>query len=147
MKKIIPVALLIIFIFCGTAHALSWAYPFVVWDGKLYEVFEEEPLPASDIAEPIGRVAAMAHDMSGAYYGNASNYYPIGTVYYAVDGKDPSKTMAVEVGNDYLAAVYRQESMFHFMNLLLDKRVLMFIVLLIMSCMIYFARIKKDRIE
>lgn len=142
MKKIIPVVLLIVFIFCGTAQALSWAYPFVVWDGRLYEVLEAEQVPASDIAEPIGRVATMADDMSGAYYGNASNYYPSGTVYYAINGKDLAKTIAVEVENEYLEAVYRQKPEFHFMNLLLDYRILMILVLVIMACVIYIARHK-----
>ncbi|MCM3611196.1 hypothetical protein M4S82_07995 [Planococcus sp. MERTA32b] len=145
MKKIIPAALLIVFMFCGTAQALSWAYAFVVWDGKLYEVLEDEPLPASDVAEPVGRVATMADDMSGAFYGNASNYYPIGTVYYAVKGRDPAKTMAVEVEGEYLEAVYRQEPEFHFLNLLLDNRILMIIVLAIMACIIYFAMHKTRR--
>lgn len=142
MKKIIPVALLIVFVYCGTAQALSWAYPFVVWDGRLYEVKEEERLPAIDIDEAIGRVATMADDMSGAYYGNASNYHPIGTVYYAIKEARTGEAIAVKVEGEYLKAVYRQEPMFHFMNLLLDNRILMIIVLLIMSCIIYFARLK-----
>ncbi|MFC3211648.1 hypothetical protein [Planomicrobium okeanokoites] len=144
MKKIIPLVLLMVFVFCGTAHALSWAYPFVVWEGRLYEVAEEDPLPQSAIAGPIGRVVTMADDMSGAYYGNASNYYPIGTVYYAIKGRDPAATIAVEAEGEYLRADYRQESMFRFMNLLLDQRILMGIILAIMTLIILFAR-RKDR--
>lgn len=67
---------MIVFIFCGTVQALSWAYPIVVWEGRLYEVIEEEQWPESSVAGAIGKVVSMADDMSGTYYGNASNYYP-----------------------------------------------------------------------
>ncbi|QHJ71417.1 hypothetical protein [Planococcus halotolerans] len=145
MKKIFPFCLLMVFMFCGTAQALSWAYPFVVWDGTLYEVKEEERLSENEIAEAIGRVATLADDMSGNYYGNASNFYPVGTVYYAIKDTGTSEAIAVNVEGEYLKAVYSQKAKFHFMNLLLDGRILMIVVLIIMAVIIYVARSKARR--
>lgn len=145
MRKIIPVTLLMVFVFCGTVQALSWAYPFVVWEGKLYEVTEEERLSDDEIAEAIGRVATLADDMSGDYYGNASNFYPVGTLYYAIKDTGTSNAIAVNVEGEYLKAVYSQKAKFHFMNFLLDGRILMIVVLTIMALIICFARLKARR--
>lgn len=145
MKKIIPLALLMVFVFCGTVQALSWAYPFVVWEGKLYEVKEEDRLSEGEITEEIGRVATLADDMSGNYYGNASNFYPVGTVYYAIRDTGTSDAIAVNAEGEYLKAVYSQKAKFHFMNILLDGRIWMVFVLMIMAAIIYIATSKVRR--
>lgn len=118
MKKVMLFSLLLAFVFSSTAHALSWAYPFVVWDGKLYEVKQEGIVPENDIAEAIGQVKTAADDMTGDYYGNASNYYEKGTVYYALKGVSPDEAIAVDADGVYVKAVYIQKAAFHFMNVL-----------------------------
>lgn len=42
MKKIAISSILFVSLVSSTVQALSWAIPFVVWDGKVYEVKQEE---------------------------------------------------------------------------------------------------------
>ncbi|WP_339146841.1 MULTISPECIES: hypothetical protein [unclassified Sutcliffiella] len=102
----------------STAHALSWAYKFVVWEGGVYEV-TEEVVDASDLGKKIGEVKRMADDMTGAYYGDASNYYEKGTKYYAINGIDTGSALAVEDQQDeWVKAVYLHEAPFHWTDIL-----------------------------
>ena len=119
MKKPILFTLLFVLTFSSNALALTWAYPFVVWEGKVYEVMQEDVLPESDIGEAIGHVETAADDMTGDYYGNASNYYEKGTAYYALKGISSDEAIAVETGEGgYVKAEYIHRSAFHFMNIL-----------------------------
>lgn len=118
MKKTMVLAILLTMLFSSHAEALSWAYSFVVWDGKLYEVKQDVNVPENEIAEAIGQVKTAADDMSGAYYGNASNYYEKGTVYYAIRDVPTDESIAVETNEGiFVKAEYRQQAAFHFMNI------------------------------
>jgi hypothetical protein len=81
MKRLTLVLFLVFFTASSTVYALSWAYPFVVWKDNVYEV-TEEALGNEDIGNQIGQVKTKPNDMTGDFYGNASNTYPIGTKYY-----------------------------------------------------------------
>lgn len=81
MKRITLLCLLFIFMISSPFQALSWAYPFVVWEGKVYEVKQEEMITDRVIGKTIGEVETKPDDMTGDYYGDASNYYPKGTKY------------------------------------------------------------------
>lgn len=118
MKRIMLLSLLLIFLIPFSIQALSWAYPFVVWDGKVYEVKEEEILQDSEIGETIGEVNTQPDDMTGDFYGNASNYYPKGTKYYEITDTSTSTAIAVEVESQWVKAVYAHKAPFHIMNVL-----------------------------
>lgn len=94
-----------------SAHALSWAYAFVVLDGRVYEVMNVAVLEA-DLGEVVGEVKTMADDMDGSYYGDASNMYPIGTTYRKVSGEAIGNVIAVEDESGWKRAEYRHDAPF-----------------------------------
>lgn len=94
-----------------SAHALSWAYAFVVLDGRVYEVMDVAVLEA-DLGEVVGEVKTMADDMDGSYYGDASNMYPIGTTYRKVSGEAIENVIAVEDESGWKRAEYRHDAPF-----------------------------------
>ncbi|MGG3799643.1 hypothetical protein [Metabacillus fastidiosus] len=51
MKRIIFLSLILIFIISSSVQTLSWAYPFVVWKGNVYEVKQEEITEESKIGK------------------------------------------------------------------------------------------------
>ncbi|ETT84116.1 hypothetical protein MKZ08_08775 [Viridibacillus sp. FSL R5-0477] len=79
----------------STVHAQILTYPFVVWDGKVYEV-SEVVLLDEKIGNVIGKVNTKPNDSSGDYYGNASNTFAIGTKYYEISGVSMADAIAVE---------------------------------------------------
>jgi hypothetical protein len=112
------VLFLVIFIFASNSsvQALSWEYPFVVWKGKVYRV-TDETMTSSQVKKSIGGVETKPNEMTGNYYGNASNSYPIGTGYYEIIGVHYDNAIAVRVENrKWLKAVYTQKAPFHLMN-------------------------------
>ena len=118
MRRIVQVLLLLIITTHSSAQALSWAYLFVVWNGNVYEVTEEEVIEV-DIGKAIGEVKRKANDMTGSYYGDASNFYPTETKYYAINGESTESTIAVEVAeNQWIKAIYVHKAPFHWMDLL-----------------------------
>lgn len=118
MKKIYLLSMLLLFFIASSVQALSWAYPFVVWDGNVYEVKEEEFLQESEIGGAIGEVKTQADDMTGNFYGDASNLYPKGTQYYEITGTPTSEAIAVEVDGEWFKAEYAHKAPFHIMNVL-----------------------------
>ncbi|WP_214760382.1 hypothetical protein [Exiguobacterium sp. s146] len=94
-----------------SAHALSWAYAFVVLDGRVYEVMNVAVLEA-DLGEVVGEVKTMADDMDGSYYGDASNMYPIGTTYRSVKGEAVEDVLAVADESGWKRAEYRNDAPF-----------------------------------
>jgi hypothetical protein len=58
MRKITLLCLLI----SSSVQALSWAYPFVVWKGKVYEVKQEDIISDSEIGKKIGEVKTKPND-------------------------------------------------------------------------------------
>lgn len=118
MKRVLLLFVICFMVASSSTYALSWAYKFVAWEGGVYEVTEEF-VDASDIGEKIGKVKRMADDMTGAYYGDASNYYEKGTRYYAIKGIDPGTAIAVEEQQDmWVKAVYLHEAPFHWTDIL-----------------------------
>lgn len=118
MKKITLLSLLLVFMISSSVQALSWAITFVVWEGKVYEVKHEEIIGNSEIGKIIGEVKTKSDDMTGDYYGNASNFYPIGTKYYEIKGIPTSNTIAIKEDNQWAKAVYVYKAPFHIMNVL-----------------------------
>ncbi|WP_214814090.1 hypothetical protein [Exiguobacterium sp. s196] len=92
--------------------ALSWAYTFVVFDRNAYEVLDTT-IEEDALGDVIGEVETVVNDETGRYYGNASNGYPIGTVYREVDGESVEDVIAVEDGSEWKRAEYRFEAPYH----------------------------------
>ncbi|MGF9979624.1 hypothetical protein ABE042_22435 [Viridibacillus arvi] len=98
------------FLSSSTVHAQILAYPFVVWDGKVYEV-SEVVLLDEKIGNFIGKVNAKPNDASGNYYGNASNTFAIGTKYYEISEISMADAIAVENENgQFIQADYAQKA-------------------------------------
>ncbi|MGE7667007.1 hypothetical protein ACQKMN_14960 [Ureibacillus composti] len=87
-----------ILLFTTTASALSWAYAFVVYNGNVYEV-TDEVVSVSEVDGQIGEVKSKPDDQTGDYYGDASNFYEIGTPYYEMKGTSKTEAIAVENGD------------------------------------------------
>jgi hypothetical protein len=116
MKRSLLLFPCVLIVFAASAQALSWAYPFVVWDGNVYEVTEEK-VPESQIEKKIGEVETRPDDMTGDYYGNASNEYPIGTKYFEIKDLPADEGIAVEIAeNEWQKAVFAHEAPFHWMD-------------------------------
>lgn len=92
--------------------ALSYAYIFVVFDQNAYEVLDTT-LDEDSLGDVIGEVETTVNDETGRYYGNASNGYPIGTVYREVVGEPIEDVIAVEDGSEWKRAEYRFEAPYH----------------------------------
>lgn len=118
MKKITLLSLSLLFMISSSVQALSWAIIFVVWEGKVYEVKQEEIIENSVIGNVIGEVKTTPDDMTGDYYGDASNFYSIGTKYYEIKGISTSDAIAIKEGNQWVKAVYVHKAPFHIMNIL-----------------------------
>jgi hypothetical protein len=140
MRKIIFLSLVLILMISSSVHALSWAISFVVWKGNVYEVKQEEIIEDSEIGKVIGEVKTTPDDMTGEYYGDASNFYPKGTKYYAIKGIPTSKAIAIKNDNQYLKAVYVHKAPFHIMNVLTNIYFLTAVV--IVALLIIRARVR-----
>lgn len=116
MKRTMLVTIVLIVSISTSVHALSWAIPFVVWKGNVYEVKEEVTLESSQIGKRIGKVKTQPNDMSGRYYGNASNIYPIGTAYYEIKGIATGKAIAIKDDGKWIKADYVHKARFHILN-------------------------------
>ncbi|WP_246941242.1 hypothetical protein [Bacillus pinisoli] len=119
MKKIIVLLIFSFFAFEVSAFSLTWAYGFVVNDGKVYEVKEGLILPKDEVGKVVGQVETQADEYGGDYYGNASNYYDIGTNYYEIKGIATKEAIAVEIQpNEFVKAVFVHDAPPHFKNFL-----------------------------
>lgn len=86
----------------------SWAYPIVVYDGKVYVISDEE-VEEAFIDEQIGEVTYYA-EAEGTYSGNFSNVFPKGTEYYSIRGISPNKEIAVKSEDGiFIKAIYNGE--------------------------------------
>ncbi|WP_058764271.1 hypothetical protein [Exiguobacterium chiriqhucha] len=110
MRRVIGLVLLLLSVSLSP-QALSWAYAFVVLDGRVYEVMDVAVLEA-DLGEVVGEVKTMADDMDGSYHGDASNMYPIGTTYRKVSGEAMEDVIAVEDESGWKRAEYRHDAPF-----------------------------------
>ncbi|MFE8700801.1 hypothetical protein ACFYKX_09255 [Cytobacillus sp. FJAT-54145] len=110
MKKVLALFLIFVFSANSKVNALEWAYWFVVHEGKVYEVKEEESIATNDVGKVIGKVETRADDYTGDYYGNASNYYKIGTRYFEINGVLIKEAIAIETRpNEYVKAIYKHD--------------------------------------
>lgn len=110
LKKGLVLFLLLFSITNSPVTALDWAFWFVVHEGKVYEVKEEERVSTNDIGERIGKVNTQADDYTGDYHGDASNYYKVGTRYYKITGVPIKEAIAVETSpNEYVKAIYKHD--------------------------------------
>ncbi|MGP4107902.1 hypothetical protein [Virgibacillus sp. L01] len=144
MKRIVLFFILFIITLTSSVQALSWAYSFVVWNGNVYEVKEEKVLE-DEVGKIIGKVKTKPNDMTGNYYGNASNVYPKGTKYFEINSIPTETAIAVEVEeNKWQKADYAREAPFHWMNLV--TKILPFLII-IPIVIVILVRFRKQRIS
>ncbi|WP_192796816.1 hypothetical protein [Pradoshia sp. D12] len=55
-KKTTLILFVLSFIYLSLAQALSWNKYFVVWEGKVYEIKEDEAIDPREIGKYIGKV-------------------------------------------------------------------------------------------
>ncbi|MDQ0268257.1 hypothetical protein [Cytobacillus purgationiresistens] len=60
-----------------------------MWKGDVYEVKLKEFVPEDMIDGIIGEVETKPNEMTGNYYGNASNHFPKGTEYFFIIDTPP----------------------------------------------------------
>lgn len=132
MKKILILFSLLMFS-TTSVQALSWAYSFVVWDGNVYEVTKEK-VSEGNIGRQIGEVKTRPNDMTGSYYGNASNDYPKGTGYFEIKGQSTATSIAVKIeNNQWVKAVYVNPAPFHWMDLITKVLPIVVILLIVIA--------------
>lgn len=127
-------------------NALTWAYWFVVHDGKVYEVIEDEILSNEEVGNVIGEVETKADEYSGKYTGNASNYYDIGTRYFEINHVSPKDAIAVEIERDvYVKAIYSHDAPFSFRNIVFNRYTLIITAVVIVSVLSYVGATSRQR--
>jgi hypothetical protein len=93
--------LLTSFLFPSKSLATSWAYSFVVWEGYIYVVSDEN---VTEIDRVIGEVTKYS-DME-SLSGNFSNIYKKGTKYYSIKGISTDEAIAIEESDgQYVKAI------------------------------------------
>jgi len=145
MKRITVLSLLFMFIVSSAVQALEWAYAFVVWNGKVYEVKTEEIVEDSKIGKMIGEVKTQPDETTGEYFGDASNYYPIGTKYYEIKGVPTSTAIAVKEDNHWVKAVYVHRAPFHIVNLLSNVFFISTVIIIALIVTVIIFRTKKTK--
>ncbi len=99
-----------------TEVASSWAYPFVVWDKKIYEVTSEK---VSHVGKEIGEVESYLTDVINDDQSNntdetnliqdgQSNYFEKGTKLYEVDGAKTTEAIAIQKENEFVKATFKR---------------------------------------
>lgn len=143
MKKVL-ISFVLLLSMTASVKALSWAYSFVVWKGKVYEV-TEEIVGEDDLGRHLGSVKTKPNDVTGSYYGNASNIYAVGTKYFEINGESPNDSIAVEVeNNQWVKAIYIHQAPFHWMNLI-PKILPVLIVSVIVFVLIFFSKNRRNK--
>lgn len=118
MKKILPIICVFCFITTSFVQALSWAFPFVVWKGNVYEV-TDEVVHKEEIGKQIGEVKRMPNEMTGNYFGDASNAFSKGTKYFEIKAISSKEAIAVEAEEaEWVKAVFAHKAPFHWMDLI-----------------------------
>lgn len=98
------------------------------------------PLDEDKIGESIGKVNSTVNQLTGNYYMNASNVYPIGTEYYEIHDTPTSEAIAVQVDDEWLEAVYAYKAPSHIMNIIGHPLFFMAAVIAIIVVIAKFAR-------
>lgn len=100
-KLLLLITLIAFTILPSKSLATDWAYPFVVWEGYIYEVTDEY---VTDVDIEVGEVTAFS-DME-ELSGNFSNTYEVGTKYYTIEGVSSDEAIAIEEADgNYIKAV------------------------------------------
>jgi len=148
MKRMMLVTIVLIVFISTSVHALSWAIPFVVWTGNVYEVKEEVMLESNQIGKRIGKVKTQPDDMSGSYHGDASNFYPIGTEYYEIKGIATGRAIAVKDDGKWIKADYVHKARFHILNVFTNSNFVsaVFVIALLLIG-VFFRRRKLKTLE
>ncbi|WP_089741407.1 hypothetical protein [Gracilibacillus ureilyticus] len=110
-------------------QAIDRGYPFVIFDGKIYKVSEEH-VNEEQIGRKIGQVTSNP-DKNGHYYGNASNYYPIGTIYYEIKQMKTNEGISVYYDDKYMKAVFIEKAPFHWKNWFIPSMPYLFLLSLV----------------
>lgn len=91
-----------------TTYATKWVHEFVVWNGYVYVLNDED---VTEIDKEIGQVTKYS-DME-QLPGNFSNVYKKGTKYYSIKDISTDDAIAVEDGSgEYKKAVREKEYTF-----------------------------------
>lgn len=102
-KRILLYLLLLLILISGCSSQESsssggsagdWAYNFVVWNGDIYEILNEE-VNTSEIEGAIGEVKQYS-DYEGIYSDGFSNKYQAGTNLYKIKDLETSVNIAIE---------------------------------------------------
>ena len=118
-------------------HALDWAISFVVWKGNVYEVHTDEFLDEHDIGKKIGQVTTRPSQITGEFYANASNTFPVGTTYFKIDQIDTAEAIAVKDGEKWLKATYSYKAPAHILNLVIHPAFFVGIIIVISAIIAY----------
>ena len=147
IKKITFLSLLFVIMSSFSVQALTWAINFVVWEGKVYEVKQEDVIENDKIGKVLGEVKTQPDGNSGDYHGNASNIYPIGTKYYEIKGISTSSAIAVKENDYWVKCVYVHKAPFHIMNILTNPFFIFSIVIIALILLGVIFRNKKSRTQ
>ncbi|UOQ86541.1 hypothetical protein [Gracilibacillus salinarum] len=130
IRKKLLISILLLLWIPTSLYALTWAYPFVVLDGRVYEVTSDQVDP-SDVGLLLGQVTKVANEQTGSFHGNASNQYPVGTKYFKMDKVDEKDAIAVKADQLYYKATFIKYMPFHWRNILSFIIPMLFLISLI----------------
>lgn len=86
----------------------SWAYEFVVNDGRSF-IISKDVVEEKLVGEVVGKVTYHS-TQEGSYNGNFSNSYPKGTPYYAIQGVSSEEVIAIQShAGEYFKAYFDRE--------------------------------------
>ncbi|WP_430787290.1 hypothetical protein VBD025_16060 [Virgibacillus flavescens] len=125
------------------AMATSWAYPFVVWDGYIYVISDDEY--ATEIGDEIGHVTRYS-DME-QYSGNFSNAYKKGTKYYSIEGVSTDEAIAIEESDGRYIKANREEK-YEFKRVFYEQgnvKIYIYLVLGILAGILVYKILKRNR--
>ena len=80
LRRALLVFIVLMTISLPLKSSAEWAYSFVVWDGYVYVLSDEE---VNQIGNEIGAVTKYS-DIEGTYSGNFSNTFAKGTKYFSI---------------------------------------------------------------
>jgi len=92
-----------------------------------------EKVEESRIGKIIGKVKVEVDDMTGGFYGDASNYLKKRTKYYEIKGVPVTSTIAVEYEDHWVKGIYVDKAPFHPMNLLMNEYFVASVILVILG--------------
>ncbi|MGN8644625.1 hypothetical protein ACTNEO_00895 [Gracilibacillus sp. HCP3S3_G5_1] len=115
--KNLSVSMLLLLIIPSTLFALSSNSPYVLLDGRVYEITDEQ-INHVLIGQSVGEVTTQADDRTTTYFGNASNHYSIGTKYFKIEGIDIAEAIAVEEQAAYVKAEFSHRAPLHWRTII-----------------------------